>query len=214
MFATHLTLVRRKSACLILAAAFAVTACGGDDKKNPIVSNVDFKVTYAEPYFSLSLVLKNLVLDGGVRVPLPNTTQSHVEMMPDFASNGTQLAVYLHRDDVKALSGVNFLDPKALPDGRPLPGVVGGTLPSLAIQVPKLRNITFYFGPKAFGTFIPVKLGLKEYMATFRLYSSDGNRVGNISMVGENGQATDQPYNGSGLLFLIQNTGVVQTLLK
>lgn len=189
--------------------SLGTTGCGSGSNKNPSIAGIKYNASYVNNYFMLSTTFTQLRLDGGGRFAfdkkLPN---SYLEIGPDFQSNGTLVTVALASADITAAGGLHSFDPTTLPGGRPLPGVADGQLPGVAIQIQKLGNIALYFGGGAFGVFVPVSLGVKDAIATFRFYA-DGQRVGNISLVG-----SDASGKNAGFLVLIQKTMVNQALGK
>jgi hypothetical protein len=88
-----------------------------------------------------------------------------------------------------------FVDPQALPGGRPLPGIVGGQLPAVALNVPAFMDTTFYLSKRVFGFFTPFKVNV-DAVITQRLVIS-GRHIGNISLVG-----IDENRENSGILLL------------
>jgi hypothetical protein len=190
----------------------SLTGCGGGNNKNPDVAGVKYNATFVDGYFLLSVAFKNLQLDGGGRFALDpkKLPNSYAELGPDFQSNGTLLVVGLAAKDVLNASGTSIFDPHTLPGGRPLPGVTAGVLPGMALNLgDKLGNLSVYFGNGAFGVFVPVKLGCKDVIATFRFYA-DNARVGNISLVCE-----DASGKNGGFLALVNKTiPAVQSVLS
>jgi hypothetical protein len=189
----------------------SATGCGKGSKKNvkipgvsgPFVNIVDNKLT-------MSLTFTEIQFDEGIRLEIPKMPNSYVEVGPDFQSAGYLLSVGLDVNDIKTLThdGFDVLDPHSLPGGRPLPGVVEGQLPGVAVQIPKLKDVVFYVGPQVFGAFVPVKLPIKTAIVTHRFYDGAGDQVGNISVVG-----TDAQNDNSGFLLLINLAGKVGKLL-
>ena len=120
------TLKRAKSlgTIILLCFTFTFTSCGEPGKGNnfsiPGVNGPT--VTLVEDGLLISFIFENLVLDGGVRYPIPNYENSYAEISPDFASGGTLLAFYVSLQDLNN-EGLQFLPPESLPGGRPLPGV-------------------------------------------------------------------------------------------
>lgn len=202
------------AALLVASVAIAapLTGCKGKSKKNPVIENVDGPyVGYVNGQFTLSMVIKNLSYDVGLRLPVPNTQDSFLEVGPDLQSNGTLVMMAMSTADIEHLSknAVHFLDPMALPGGRPLPGISDGYLPAVAVEVPKLKNVVFYVGSNVFGAFVPVNLPWEDYMGTFRFYDATGTRVGNLSIIGK-----DENKENSGVLLLVDIKGRVQQLMK
>ncbi|HLE11613.1 MAG: hypothetical protein A2504_14490 [Bdellovibrionales bacterium RIFOXYD12_FULL_39_22] len=141
----------------------------------------------------INTAFKNITIEGEVRiVPDPEKfPNSYVEIKPDLTSEGT--LVTIHIDFLDLLEGdFSTENPLTLPGGRPLPGVAAGTLPAIAFTIEEFHNMTFYMGPEVFGVFIPSNLGIEGTILSYRFYSGDGQRVGNMSVVsndvnGENG---------------------------
>ena len=91
-----------------------------------------------------------------------------------------------------------------------------GTLPALALNVPKLLDTTFYASNAVFGFFIPVSLpdGMDiPFDIPFRL-RMNGKQVGIVSYI-----RTNHEGEGSGVVLMltmkqIQDNPEFQTLLK
>jgi hypothetical protein len=192
-----------------IITASAASGCGAGSNKNPSVAGVDGPtVNYVDNVLTFSMTIQSLSFDQGIRLPVPNMPNSYLEVGPNFQSNGLLISIGLAAADLKALVKVDTLDPTTLPGGRPLPGVVAGELPGVAVTVPKWDNVVFYVGPQVFGIFVPVKIPLAKYIGTFRFYDGAGDQVGNISVVGE-----DSSGLNSGILLLINLAGKVGSLI-
>jgi hypothetical protein len=201
-----------KTAVVGLSIMAFASGCGKGSGSNPTISGVTGpNVTYVNGQFTMSIVLTQLNIEGGGQIPIPHMPNSYLEISPDLQSTGTLIQIGLSPTDLAALTGgaVNLLPPTDLPGGRALPGVSGGQLPAIAVQVPSWDNITFYVGPQIFGLFVPVKLGLAGYEATFRFYDTAGLDIGNISVVGE-----DTTGANSGFLVLIPIQGAVANIVN
>lgn len=188
-------------------ASVSVLGCNGTGSaSNPLIDGVEGpNVAFVNNTFTMSTVLKNVSFDGGITMTIPHTQNSYIEVGPDFQSNGTLIQVGVAVSDLKFLqNNVNLLTPNELPGGRPLPGVINGELPSIAVQVPKFDNATFYIGPQVLGIFIPVKFDVQGVTGTFRFYDAENDPIGTISIVGE-----DANKLNSGFLLLISLTGKV-----
>jgi hypothetical protein len=154
------------------------------------------------------MVFDGLQLDGGLRYNIPKYPNSYLEISPDLASSGTLMAISVSLQDVFNTS-LQQLNPATLPGGRSLPGVAGGKLPAVAFSIEKFKNMGFYLGPKVFGVFIPVKtLGIGTSIITARYYTGQ-NRIGNISLVGE-----DANGENAGILLMLDMSSTTQTQLK
>jgi hypothetical protein len=201
-----------KSAFVGMTLLAVASGCGKGSGQNIKIDGVTGpNVTFVNGQFLMSVGLTNVNLEGGGRFPIPHMPNSFVEVGPDLQSNGMLISIGLDPNDLNELTGgnVNLLPPQTLPGGRALPGVSGGQLPAVAVQVPKWDNMVFYVGPQIFGVFVPVKLNMQGYMATFRFYDSNNKQVGNISLVGE-----DTNKENAGFLVLIPIKGQVQQIMK
>lgn len=199
------------SGLLVVFFAFSMTACkkdmGGETSleipgvDGPNLHLVDDKLL-------ISMVFETLVVDGGLRYPIPQYPNSHIEIAPDFESDGTLMVVAVDLDDIFS-GNLDQLDPKTLPGGRALPGVASGKLPAVAFSIPKWKNMAFYLGPKLFGVFVPVgNLNMTGAMVTARFYA-DGKRQGNVSLVGE-----DTNGENSGFLLMLDLDSATKKKLK
>ena len=156
----------------------------------------------------ISIVFENLTVEGGLRYPVPKYPNSHIEIAPDFESEGTLMVVAVDLDDIFG-GNIDQFDSQTLPGGRPLPGVSSGRLPAVAFSIPKWKNIGFYLGPKIFGLFVPVKgLNMQGAMLTARFYAG-GSRQGNISLVGE-----DSNGENSGFLLMLDMSSKTKKRLE
>ncbi len=153
-------------------------------------STIDFPfigepvVALTQDYVKIDMTFENIELDGELTVAIPEFQNSTVRFFPAAdAALGTQMEIKVWMGDL--LDGdLQLLPPQRLPDGRDLPGVADGFLPSVAFQVKELGNYTFYIGKDFFGFFAPYDNKQEsETMITGRLYSG-GARLGNISLVG------------------------------
>jgi hypothetical protein len=184
-------------------ATVAISACNGTNSgngNNPVIDGVQGPtVSVVNNTLTISTVLTNVVFQGGITMTIPHTTSSYIEVSPNVASQGMLLQVGLNINDLTFLEGnTNLLSPNQLPGGRPLPGIVGGALPSIAVQVPQWDNATFYVGTAISGVFIPVKFGAQGVTGTFLFYDSNNTQIGTISIVG-----SDTTGNNSGILLLL-----------
>ncbi len=123
--------------------------------------NSEFK---GSQVLKLDKVNKELV----ITLPLPadgylNDTQLSLDL-PKFPGTKVQLdpmedgkaALTLHVPLASLVKGVDFGDPTKLPNGRPLPGVPDGELPSEAVRLTNLTDIsaTIYLGKNVVGVFV------------------------------------------------------------
>ena len=195
-----------------VAIALMLSACGSGKGSNISIAGVTGPtVAFVNNVFTMSLVIQNVNVQGGLTLPIPHMPNSYLEVGPDLQSNGMLIQVGMSVSDLAALAKGNviLLDPQSLPGGRPLPGVAAGTIPAVAVEVPKWDHMVFYVGPNIFGIFVPVNLGLPGYIGTFRFYDNKGNDIGNISIVGQ-----DTNKKNSGFLLLIPISGAVGAIIN
>lgn len=187
---------------LLIVVSVSLVGCGGSGVGlNPEIDGVvGPNVEFSGEYMQLSMVFTSLELEGGLTLPIPEHPNSSLSIGPDFQSNGTLLTLAISVRDF-GIDG-QLLDPTRLPGGRPLPGVAAGELPAAAIQVPQLFDTIFYVGPKILGFFVPTDFlnldAAQGAILTFKFYSTEGKRIGNLSLVG-----SDSNKENAGILVLI-----------
>lgn len=195
---------------MLVGLALLSTSCGdGTSSANLQIPGVKGPtVTMQQDNVLISIVLENVELQGGLRYNIPKYENSYIEISPDLQSSGTLMSVYVSLKDVFE-GNLDLLDPQALPGGRPLPGVASGKLPAVAFTIQKLRNVSFYLGPKLFGIFMPVNLDIGTNNIISARFYSGKIRAGNLSMVGK-----DQNGENSGFLLLLDMGSSVKKRLK
>ena len=190
-----------KAMGLAVVAAITLSACGGTGAGvNPSIDGiVGPDVELVNGRLVLSMVFKNLQIDGGATIPIPKYPNSSVQVGPDFQSAGTLLVLTVSVTDFLGDKGT-FFNPQTLPGGRPVPSVASGSLPAVAIQVPQLFNSVFYVGPQVLGFFVPFnKLDLAGSILTFRFHNKAGEAVGILGLVG-----SDSTGKNAGILAMIR----------
>lgn len=167
----------------------------------------------------LSVGLENVDIPAGISLTIPKMQYSSATISPrmgeDGIVQGTVIKVAFDPRDVES-EEFKIVPPEVLPDGRPFPFTVDGTLPALALNVPKLLDTTFYASEKVFGFFIPVNLGDSvniPFDIPFRL-KMNGKNIGIVSYIRKNPQG-----DGDGIVLIltmkqIQQNEDFQTLLK
>ncbi|WP_127717259.1 hypothetical protein [Halobacteriovorax sp. HLS] len=192
---------------LTIVGLLSFTACNGKNS-NVKIDGVDGpNVTLLEDNLMISMVLENVQLDGGLRYNIPKYPNSYIEISPDLQSDGTLMSVSISIDDMFN-DDLYGLDPQKLPGGRPLPGVVSGSLPAVAFSIEKFNNMSVYVGPEVFGIFVPVNLNVENSILSFRYYISE-KRAGTVSVVGN-----DQDGENGGVLLMLDIKGKWKKLLK
>lgn len=194
----------------ILGVSLLATSCGSGTSasniKIPGVSNLG--ISLIQDNMLISMVLTKVQLTGGLRYNIPKYPNSYMELSPDLESSGTLMAISISAKDILDTSLLK-LETLGLPGGRALPGVAGGRLPAVSFTNTTFQNISFYLGPKLFGIFIPIKtLGPITAIITSRYYTGT-NRVGNISLVGN-----DANGENAGVLLMLDLTTTVKKQIE
>ncbi len=182
---------------LLIIGLLFTTSCG-QQPETPNIPGIK------GPFFNvqdgsvlISMTFEPINLNQGARLPIPNLENSYLELTP-AQFGGTFFQVTIDLDDIEN-GNFEFVDPQSLPGGRALPGIVGGTLPSVAVNVPDFLDTTFYLSNRVFGFFTPFKVNV-DAIITQRLMLA-GKHIGNISLVGK-----DENGENSGVLLLFNLT--------
>lgn len=202
----------------LAALLFFSTSCF-EQGKLPKVPGVDGpKINVQAGKLILSIGLENVNLRAGISLTIPKMEHSTATISPrmgdDGMVHGTIVKVAFDPRDVES-DHFRVVPPEVLPDGRPFPFTVDGTLPALALNVPDLLDTTFYGSEKVFGFFIPVSLGSVDipFDIPFRL-SMNGKNIGIVSYIRKNSDG-----DGDGIVLMltvsqIRDNPDMQTLLK
>lgn len=195
-------------------ALFISTSCLNQGKlpKIPGVDGPNLNVQNGQ--IVLSVGLEKVDIAAGISLAIPKMQHSSATISPG-QFGGTIIKVAFDPRDVDS-DHFRVVPAETLPDGRPFPFTMDGTLPALALNVPKLLDTTFYASNAVFGFFIPVSLpnGMDiPFDIPFRL-RMNGKQVGIVSYI-----RTNHEGEGSGVVLMltmkqIQDNPEFQTLLK
>lgn len=155
-----------------------ISSCGKDIKiKLPKIN-----LKFGDPVV-LTLELKQMIKVGG-KFAIPDLKDSYVELIPTNAhTNAPAMVILSIRADQFENDHFKLHDPTLLPDGRPLPKIQG-KIPSLAIEVPELYNITFYLGIEVAAMFIPTTINFEQDAEiTLPFSDSSGREVGFLTRI-------------------------------
>lgn len=197
---------------------FASTAClkqeGG--QKIPGINGPDLNVQNGKVL--LSIEMENVQTQAGITMPISEKMKNSTvtigpAMRSDGTFGGTLVRVALDPEDVNS-EDFRLVPPQTLPDGREFPYLVEGTLPSLAFQVPKAKNSTFYVSEKVFGLFLPIKLPDGFFGSIHYKLIVNGKSYGVVSLI-----HPDANGEGAGVLALltmkeIQSSKGLQKLMR
>lgn len=199
----------KKSLFVTLIISLFFTSCGSqtDMAKIPGVDGPFFNVQDGK--ILLTIGFENLNIDQGLTLPIPRLKNSDFSVVPRL-EGGTLFQVGLDPKDFES-DDFRVVPSTTLPDGRPFPFTVDGTLPALAVNTPRFLDSTFYLSKDVFGFFIPVKYPLD--VSAFTRIKINGQQVGLATIIKPNPSGT-----GSGvmMIFTLKNLeqNELQKLLK
>lgn len=188
----------------IMATLFFSSSCG-QSGRNPRIEGVRGPFfDLSSDYVLMSMQFEKINLNGGARVPFMK--KSFVDVVPAQDGEGTMMQIALHIEDIES-EDFRFAPPQTLPGGRPIPGIIGGQLPAVAVNVPSFADTTFYIGPKVLGAFVPVKLET-NLSGSFRLWQ--GNKsIGLLHLIGQ-----DENQENAGMAIMINWSKEEAKILK
>jgi hypothetical protein len=195
------------SFALLLAGSCGPT--GGVPRMNgvegPLINVVNGQVLVTFKFLNLSP-------DFGIGGPVPETRNSTFQIMPNLEDGGMLFVLTLDPADLREIN-IGIGDPNTLPDGRPIPGIPGGTLKdSLRIDT-EFHDMSFYYSEKLFGLWIPFGFDTAGISGYWNLVNNGAN-IGMFSLIG-NDEA--RGYKAGGLLFLKRehlNNSKLKSLLE
>jgi hypothetical protein len=186
---------------MVLAMALTLApGCGqtGDGVPQiPGVTGPSFNIVDGKVLITIKLLQVNITAGGSMIIP--KTKDSRFEISPNIVDGGTLLQFTLDPADIKGVTVAQ--DPNTLPDGRPIPGIPGGALPSLRIDTP-LFHSSYYFSQTLFGIYLPFNFDTRGLAATYQ-FSINGKVTGSIGIV-----SSDANGKNSGLLIFLQKAAL------
>lgn len=195
---TWITSIKAAVVCFAIVAASSCGQQGGLPQINgiqgPFVNMLDGKV-------QVTIKMLNLNVDAGIRVPIYTLRESFAELAPNVIDGGMMFTMAIDADDLKDFD-IGVGDGNTLPDGRPLPGIPGGTLKdSLRIDT-KIgkQDVSWYFHEQLFGVWLPFGFETAQISGYWNINISQKN-VGFLGIVG-NEVATGRKAGGVVLLRL------------
>lgn len=184
-----------KTLMLTMVLLFA-TSCGNDPKLPAIpgVKGPEFNLLDGKVMVTVRLLKANLNI--GAKVPIPKTKQSYFEVSPNLEDGGTLVVFYLDVEDLKNMN-IGIGDGNTLPDGRPIPGVPGGTLEGSLRADTELLDMSFYFHKSLFGFYIPLGWDTNGFGGYWNVVIK-GKNIGMLGAV----SSDDQGHGAGFILFL------------
>lgn len=201
----------------LFSFVFMATSCLNQSEGQYIPGVNGPKVNIQNGKILLSVELENVDLGVGATLPVPKLKNSTVTVGPsmggDGSFGGTLIQVAFDLNDVES-DQFKVVDPQLLPDGRPFPFLIDGTLPAIAVNVPKAKNATFYASTKVFGFFLPIKIPEDFNVSVHYRIKINGKNYGIVSLI-----HADENGVGSGLVALltlkdVRENDELQKLLK
>jgi hypothetical protein len=188
-------LMNFKMMFLTIALVLA-TSCGKEPTlpeipgvKGPLFNLLDGKVM-------VTVKLLKANLNVGAKVPIPKTKASYFEVSPNLEDGGTLLVFFLDLEDLKNMN-IGIGDGNTLPDGRPIPGIPGGTLTGSLRADTELLDMSFYFHKSLFGFYIPLGWNTNGFGGYWNVVINQKN-IGLLGAV----SSDDQGHGAGFILFL------------
>lgn len=171
-------------ACRLLAISSLIFVFSGISQcpvPKPKITLPDIRFTFGDPV-TLAFDLKNEVIVGA-KLPIPDLEGAFVELIPQFGPTPPSVLLSIPAAAFES-DKFKLRNPKALPDGRPLPSYIGQNLPSVAIQVPMLKNITIYLGREIAAMFVPTNRAFNpDAEVTISFSDNAGRLVGYLTRI-------------------------------
>lgn len=182
---------------LVTLTLLLATSCGKEPKlpEIPGVKGPLFNLTDGKVMVTVKLLRANL--NVGAKVPIPKTKESYFEVAPNLEDGGTLVVFYLDVDDLKNMD-IGIGDGNTLPDGRPIPGIPGGTLEGSLRADTELLDMSFYFHKSLFGFFIPLGWDTNGFGGYWNVVINKKN-IGLLGAV-----ASDDQGHGAGIILFLR----------
>lgn len=196
---------------------FGATSCINQEEGQYIPGVNGPKVNVQNGRILLTMELENVDLGVGATIPMPKMPNSNITVAPSFSPEGnfggTLIQVAFDTNDVEG-DDFKVVDPQLLPDGRPFPFLINGTLPAVAVNVPQAKDMTFYASENVFGFFLPIKLPEGYQISVHYRIKINGKNYGVVSLIHPDAQG-----EGAGIVALLTLKDVrasedLQKLLK
>lgn len=190
--------------CGMMVLVFGFMGCGS--KKNP-AGLQDFHLNVKNGRIHLAFVSTAAQWDVGVTLPVPQLGDATLSIQPDVQSSGVIFGFSAEIDQM--LSRSVYFENSALPDGRLIPGVVGGHMRRTDVQVRDDYLVSMYFSNEAFGFYAPIRFSKKEIVKflfkPLRFWITDpkGNRMGRGYVM----PPTSSDGTGAGVMILLPFLG-------
>lgn len=170
---------------LFVSQAWAAAPLSGVE--GPFVSFQDGKL-------KMTLKLQDAVHSAPHSFTMTEEKKSSVKFAPNIEDGGMLLELQLNLDELRAMeTGETDLP---LADGRPIPGVPGGSLKN-ALRLDRGHDFSTFHSPKSFGVVFPFNLNPGSLRDGHHWLNWKGKNIGMLSVV--SGSADKKGY---GMIFL------------
>jgi hypothetical protein len=182
---------------LILASLMLVLSSCVDQEDGEYIPGIDGPhVNIQDGKILITVELININLDTVLTVSNPKLPSSLISLSQG-EKGGTQIQASFDLKDVES-EEFKVVPPELLPDGRPFPFMIDGTLPAIAMHIPKAKNMTFYASEKLFGFFLPLKLPFEFQDDVNYRIRINGENYGIVALI-----HPDEQGLGSGVVALL-----------
>lgn len=195
----------------MIAVSLPLMSCGKRSSSgSPGVEGVkNYTFNYGGGNARLSILFANLKIDGGAVIPLSQPAGATIEIGPDFMSEGTLFVITVPLSSLAGNTG--GLPLLGLPDGRPIPDVVTGSVNGSVVNLPLFGPSFLYMGKDVFGLFLPVNLPNTFAIVRVKMKDEAGNLLGAFYGIPKMGSKT---ISGVLVLIPVEGSGASKTLAR
>jgi hypothetical protein len=184
---------------MLLSITFLVCqGCGQQGTNLPEINGVQGPIfNVLDGQVVLTFKFLNMQLEAGLKLPIPKTNNSFMELSPNIIDGGMMLQVFMDVEDLKEVS-IGVGDGNLLPDGRPLPGIPGGKLENSMRIDTNFYDVSFFYHQKIFGFWIPVGFETAGISGYWNI-NVNQKRIGLLGLVGDD---PNRGYTAGGIVLL------------
>jgi hypothetical protein len=195
---------------MVLCLAIVLTpSCGQQAGDLPVINGVQgpiFNVINGQVVLTFKLL--NMMVDAGLKAPIPKTQNSFFEFSPNAVDGGMMFSLYMDVADLQSIA-IGVGDGNYLPDGRAVPGVPGGKLENSIRIDTAWHDISFFYHKELFGFWLPVGFETAQISGYWNI-NMNNKRVGFLGLVGN-----DEAHNYSaGAVVLLNLSALKDKQLK
>lgn len=171
----------QKKILTIFITLLLFSSCLKQGKAPKIPGVIGPKINLKAGKILLTLELEKIDINAGLTLQIPKLKTSLITLSPRL-EGGSIFQISLNPKDIES-EYFKVVPDSTLPNGQDFPFLVGGSLPALAINVPKAFDSTFYASNKVFGIATPIKLPIDFNTSIhYRLKINEKN-IGIVSLI-------------------------------